>query len=133
MSAMALPMAEVVLFEGSDRARVRVGERSWEDVQVFPLREGDLEPDGLVSPAVLVRAGRERATIIVEDALRIDADLFLARVQPDGTTREMPVRIKALRDRAEGEPEAAPEGPAKADPKADPFWSRVFRKKPGTE
>lgn len=120
-------MAEVVLFEGSDRARVRVGERSWEDVPVVPLREADLEPEGLASPTVLVRAGSGRATVLVEDALRIDADLLLARVDPDGATSEMPVRVKALRERPAGEPEPAPSA------KADPFWSRVFRKKPGTE
>lgn len=106
--------ARALLFEGSGRARVIVGDRSWEDVPLVPLGANDAEPIGLDEPALVLRAGSTRATARLVGERHEEVALYLARPDESGNLVETAISVRDVRER-------------KA--KGDPFWNRVFRKK----
>lgn len=108
------PAPRALLFEASGRARLRVGERTFEDVPLVALDEKAQEPADMTVPSLVVRTGQTEAIAIVPGARVEGVELYHAKFHEDGAMEEMRVRVRDVRERR---------------PKGDPFWNRVFRKK----
>lgn len=120
MTRMGAPMAEdvprrVVLFAGTGRARVHLGDEVLDDVPVLALPEGAEEPSGGTEPVVLLRPGATTAIVRSGAWRHEDALLFATHKTPlDAELAERRVRVRELRERAA---------------KAPPLWSRLLRRK----
>lgn len=104
-----------LLFEGSGRARVRVGDRVFEDVPIVALvEENAQEPADMTVPSLVLRPAFTEAVAVIPGERVQGVELYHARFHEDGSLEEVRVRVRDVRERK---------------PKGDPFWSRVFGRK----
>lgn len=110
--ADAAPRA--LLFDGSGRVRLTVGERTFEDVPIVPLDENAPEPADITVPALMLRPSFPTGVALVPGHRVENVALYHAQFKDDGSMDEVRVRVRDVRERKV---------------KGDPFWNRVFRKK----